>query len=236
MYFAVTGVAAGSPVITFGNASSSPTVSTTATVNVTSSVASTIVLAFDAASYNPGDKMIVTLTATNAAGKGIADSTTYTGFLASGGISSNVALQGATLTGTAPTFVGGVATFTVYAPLAGGTVNLTATTGTSSNLATAVQGLALTASATIADPNSASVDAANAATDAANYAADAADAATTAAQEATAAAQAAQDSADAATAAVVALGLRVDTLMASVRAQLTSLSNLLVRIIKKTKA
>ena len=113
---------------------------------------------------------------------------------------------------------------------------MTATTGTSSNLATAVQGLALTASATIADPNSASVDAANAATDAANYAADAADAATTAAQEATAAAQAAQDSADAATAAVVALGLRVDTLMASVRAQLTSLSNLLVRIIKKTKA
>jgi hypothetical protein len=236
-YFAVTGVAAGSPVITFGNAASSATVTTTATVKVTSSVASTVTLAFDKTSYAPGEKMILTLTANNAAGAGIADSATYTGFLATGGLSSNVALQGSTITGTAPSFVGGVATFTVYAPLTSGTVTVTGTTGTSANLATAAQGLALTVSADIVDSNtSAAVDAANAATDAANYAADAADAATTAAQEATAAAQAAQDSADAATAAVVALGLRVNVLMASVRAQLTSLSNLLVRIIKKTHA
>lgn len=236
-YFAVQGVAAGTSVITFGEAASSPTVTAATTVNVTSVVASTVTLALDKTSYAPGEKMILTLTAKNAAGNGIADTATYTAFLATGGLSSNVALQGSTITGTAPTFVGGVATFTLYAPLASGTVTITGTTGTSANLATAVQGLALSVSADVANPSAdAAVDAANAATDAANYAADAADAATTAAQEATAAAQAAQDSADAATAAVVALGLRVDTLMASVRAQLTSLSNLLVRIIKKTKA
>jgi len=198
---------------------------------VTGSVASTVTMALDATSYAPGAKMILTITAKDSTGAGLADGT-YTLFTAAP--AGNFAVQGATLVAN-PVLTAGVATYTLYAPASAGTFTITATTGTGSALATAAQSQTLTASADIAGDTSA-VDAANAATDAANYAADAADAATTAAQEATAAAQAAQDSADAATAAVVALGLRVDTLMASVRAQLTSLSNLLVRIIKKTKA
>ena len=128
----------------------------------------------------------------------------------------------------------GAVTYTVVMPVSAVDVVLTGTGGT--GLPVAAQVAVKATASVVNSANDAATDAANAATDAANYAADAADAATTAAQEATAAAVAAQESADAATAAVVALGLRVDTLLASVRAQLTSLSNLLVRIIRKTKA
>jgi hypothetical protein len=65
-------------------------------------------------------------------------------------------------------------------------------------------------------------DAANAATDAANAAAEAADAATAAAQ----------DAADA----VAALSAQVSTMMASLKAQLTALTNLVIKIQKKVKA
>jgi ABC-type transporter Mla subunit MlaD len=65
-------------------------------------------------------------------------------------------------------------------------------------------------------------DAANAATDAANAAAEAADAATAAAQ----------DAADA----VAALSAQVATLISGLKAQLTALTNLVIKIQKKVKA
>ena len=238
-YFAVTGVAAGSSTITFANDATAPTVTATATAKVTSIVASTVEMAFDKATYVPGEKMVLTITAKNASGEGIADSGTYTNFLAATA-TSNVALQG-TLPGATPTFVAGVATYTLYAPLAAGPVVVTATTGTSANLATAVQGLALSASATVsggeaaeaaqaaADAAAEAIDAANAATDAANLAAEAADAATVAAEEA-------RDAADAATAAVEELATQVATLMAALKAQITTLANTVAKIAKKVKA
>ena len=188
-----------------------------------------VVLASDAASYTPLSPVKLTATATDSAGNAAYD-LDYAFF--GGTLTSSIQLGGATLPGTtAATLINGTHAFTgFYAPAAAGDFTVSGVDGT-----TAANAVSVTATVAGGD-SAAAVDAANAATDAANYAADAADAATTAAQEATAAAQAAQDSADAATAAVVALGLRVDTLMASVRAQLTSLSNLLVRIIKKTHA
>lgn len=231
----VTAVAVGTATITVANASSSPTITKTFTVTVGKATIKTLTLTTDKTSYAAGEKVVLTVTAVGSDGNAIGDGT-YNAF-GTGGVTSNVALQG-TLPGVSVTFAGGVATYTLYAPLQDGTVNLTATEGSATdNVIAGGTAATITASFDSANAaNSAAVDAANAATDAANYAADAADAATTAAQEATAAAQAAQDSADAATAAVVALGLRVDTLMASVRAQLTSLSNLLVRLIKKAHA
>jgi len=73
------------------------------------------------------------------------------------------------------------------------------------------------------------IDAANAATDAANLAAEAADAATVAAEEA-------RDAADAATSAVEALASEVATLIAGLKAQITTLANTVAKIAKKVKA
>jgi len=231
----VTAVAVGTATITVANASSSPTITKTFTVTVGKATLKTVTISTDKTSYAAGEKVVLTVTGVGSDGLAVGDAALNA--FATGGVTSNVAVQG-TLPGVSVTFAGGVATYTIYAPMQDGTVNLTATEGSSTdNVIAGGTAAAITTSFDVSNPaSSAAVDAANAATDAANYAADAADAATTAAQEATAAAQAAQDSADAATAAVVALGLRVDTLMASVRAQLTSLSNLLVRIIKKTHA
>jgi len=74
-----------------------------------------------------------------------------------------------------------------------------------------------------------SVDAANEATDAANAATDAANAAAEAADAATAAAQDAQ-------AAVAALASQVADLIAGIKAQITALTNLVIKIQKKVKA
>jgi len=227
-YFAVTGVAAGTSVITFGNSATSATVSATTTAKVTSIVASTVTLAFDKTEYTAGEKMVLTLTAKNADGEGVADAASYTAFL--GTASANVALQG-TLLATAPAFIGGVATYTLYAPLAAGPVVVTVKTGTSANLATAAQGLTLIASATVlsdgvaqaaADAAAEATDAANAATDAANAAAEAADAATAAAQ----------DAADA----VAALSVAVTEMVSALKKQITALTNLVIKIQKKVKA
>jgi len=93
---------------------------------------------------------------------------------------------------------------------------------TASNAATAAAEAATDAAAE-------AIDAANAATDAANLAAEAADAATVAAEEA-------RDAADAATAAVEELAQQVATLMAALKAQITTLANTVAKIAKKVKA
>jgi len=79
-----------------------------------------------------------------------------------------------------------------------------------------------TSASAATDAAAEATDAANAATDAANAAAEAADAATAAAQ----------DAADA----VAALSAQVSTMMASLKAQLTALTNLVIKIQKKVKA
>ena len=222
--FLVTGVAAGTAVITVANAATSPTVTKTYTVTVGMATIGTLTMTTDKASYAAGEKVTLTVKAKGSDGTAIGDGT-YANTFSSANVTSNISVTG-TLPVASVAFVGGVATYTFYAPVVDGTVTLSGIEGASTDdvIALSTSGKTISVSFDVANAgSSAAVDAANAATDAANYAADAADAATTAAQEATAAAQAAQDSADAATAAVVALGLRVDTLMASVRAQLTSL-------------
>jgi hypothetical protein len=224
----VLGVAVGTAVITVANASSSPTITKTFTVTVGKATIKTLTMTTDKASYAAGEKITLTVTALGSDGLAVGDGP-LSAFSATG-VTANVAITGG-LPLTSVTFAGGVATYIIYAPVIDGTVTLSGTEGTATDSTTKA---AVSVSFDVVNSStSAAVDAANAATDAANYAADAADAATTAAQEATAAAQAAQDSADAATAAVVALGIRFEVLYAALHAQMTSLSRLLVRIIKK---
>jgi len=142
-----------------------------------------------------------------------------------------------TFTGTSFVSAGGAGTFTATATTAGdydsieGYVSTTAvdsslkagnkSASVSVTWAEGASAAASTAQAA-ADAAAEATDAANAATDAANAAAEAADAATAAAQ----------DAADA----VAALSAQVATLITGLKAQLTALTNLVIKIQKKVKA
>ena len=104
-----------------------------------------------------------------------------------------------------------------------------AETGVGASLSPAGVGSVTVAVAAGTDTGQTATDAAAEATDAANAATDAANAAAEAADAATAAAQ---DAADA----VAALSAQVSTMMASLKAQLTALTNLVIKIQKKVKA
>ena len=122
-------------------------------------------------------------------------------------------------------FVNGVATVTLYAPVTPGDFTVTVSD------ANGVGGVAVsnTQSVSLGNPSQDSIDAANEATDAANAATDAANAAAEAADAATAAAQDAQ-------AAVAELATQVAALIAGIKAQITTLTNLVIKIQKKVKA
>ena len=187
----------------------------------------TEVITLDKTSYEPGEGMVITITAKDASGNPVWDGA------ASPALSSTKALGGTIL--AASTYAGGkvdtvrrdtdgtvITTNTVFAPAAEGTFTISRTTA-STLVATT------NASADVVGASAAAIDAANEATDAANAATDAANAAAEAADAATAAAQDAQ-------AAVAELASQVASMIAGIKAQLTSLTNLLVKIQKKVKA
>jgi len=139
--------------------------------------------------------------------------------------------------GTVTFNVIGAATVTIKSTASNKTLNLagyadaTGTTATPGVVA-GVRSVTITTAgiADVAAENAqAALDAAAEATDAANAATDAANAAAEAADAATAAAQ---DAADA----VAALSAQVSTMMSSLKAQLTALTNLVIKIQKKVKA
>ena len=150
-------------------------------------------------------------------------------------VSANMALVVGSLPDTSPAFVDGVATGSFYAPAtASGTFNLSTTIG-AADATYATASAAALAAKTVSSfvisnaPVDAATDAANEATDAANAATDAALAAADAADAATSAAQDASD-------AVAALSATVAKLVAALKAQITSLTNLVIKIQKKVKA
>ncbi len=207
-------------------------------VRVSTGTPTTIKLAFDKATYAPGEKAQVWVTAVDAAGLALAEQT-INNLFATGGISSSTALGTGsdTLTATFADIAGatsatagtvaGYKVYTVYMPFASGDVTISATGGTGVALAGRV---AVSATATVVNSSvDAATDAANEATDAANAATDAALAAADAADAATAAAQDASD-------AVAALSASVSKLISSLRAQITSLTNLVIKIQKKVRA
>jgi len=111
---------------------------------------------------------------------------------------------------------------TYTAAVAGLTTGYGASFAPAGNWTTTVDAVASTASSDSVDAANEATDAANAATDAANAAAEAADAATAAAQDAQAA--------------VAALASQVADLISGIKAQITALTNLVIKIQKKVKA
>jgi len=242
-FFDVQGVKAGSGVtLTFRNASTAATSTVTATSTAVAVTTSTFnsatagaVMSFNKTSYEPGEKMTLMITYKGAGGAVLADNggTGYVGMFGAAA-TSNVALQGS-LPGVDAYPTDGVEEFTLYAPSLPGTV--TVTSGKVTAASNPLYLTRLTATATVAstaanptlDAATAANDAAAEATDAANAATDAANAAAEAADAATAAAQ---DAADA----VAALSAQVATLISGLKAQLTALTNLVIKIQKKVKA
>jgi len=237
----------GTVTLTVGDSNTVARSVKTATISVTvSGNTNTATVALDKSSYTPGEKVILTMTAKDSAGRNVADdneSVTGTGFTTLswvGGAPTFTATSGSdaaggTFTdlktfvdgsGYALSYVSGVDTATAYAPTTPGTYTLKGYVG---NATAATTLLAFT----VVD---ATKDAADAATDAALEATDAAYAAQDAAQLAAEAADAATAAAEAATAAVEDLATQVASLFADLQKQITTLANVVAKIAKKVKA
>jgi len=235
-YCDVVALAAGDSVITV-NPGSLTTNIPTVSFKVTKSVAASVTLTTDKATYAPGEAIKLTITAKDSNGdllgaKEVAGGVYYD--LLAGDSTSTVAVQGTQLSGTSIYLSAGTKTTTLYAPLVSGPVTFRAVLSSDAVIAPALAGSLITATVTVSETAaeaaaSAAADAAAEATDAANAATDAANAAAEAADAATAAAQ---DAADA----VAALSTQVSEMVNALKKQITALTNLVIKIQKKVKA
>jgi len=206
----LTGASNGTSAITVRNATTAAaaTVSATAVnVKVNGNTAATVKIKFDKASYAPGEKGYIILTAYDVNGDVVPVSSGA--YLSSDGITSNLPFYNngvdastdlvsrystvvtAQRNSTAPLSLDPVAVWTVYMPMSGGTVTISAKGGTA---LPATGQVALTASATVTD---------NAST---------------------------------ALAAVTALASQVSAFITKINAQITTLTDLVMKIQKKVKA
>jgi hypothetical protein len=157
---------ASSVTITFGNAATIAlsTVTTTAVVAIGGVEAATVTLTANKTSYAPGEAVTLTLTYKDALGR-LTGTNPGTTLVASS--SSSVGLGGAALptAGAIATKVG-TKTYAVFAPLTGGPVTVTVTSGTDAvHLATAARSVASTVTFNVTDPTAAiatQIDALNA--------------------------------------------------------------------------
>jgi hypothetical protein len=192
-------------------------------VEVTAKTAKTVTMSFDKASYAPGEKMTLTIKAVDANGRPVADGSRA---LLDASATANI-LPNGTLPAASVDLVSGSATYTLYAPASAGDLTITAKEGAATDSTTKAT---LTATASVVSPG---LDAASAAAEEATAAAnDATDAALSAAEAAEAATAMAQEAVDA----VAELSASVTKLISALRAQITTLTNLVVKIQKKVKA
>ena len=255
----LTGVKTGTAKITVGLASSATDVTTTGyavksdaltvTVGGSTTEQAGVVVTTDKQVYTPGSYAYITVKAVDKAGKTLSPlpstTGTYTVF-ATGGISASLPVETVTGMISSTTFVpaakAGTATaadpivaqagefvYKIKLPTYSGDVTFSWTTAAASNFPGDIAAGAVAGSVTVSlsDPGSqAAVDAATEATDAANAATDAALAAADAADAATAAAE------DAA-AAVATLAKSVDTALGNLKKQITALTKLVNKLLKK---
>jgi hypothetical protein len=151
MYVAPTATKTGNKSITITHTDAVTSVKTTLAVPFTVGLdkATTAVLTTDKATYTPGEKITLTLTLKDAGGFAIADDATGTALLATGGVTANVLLAGDVTTATAVPTIGGVKTWTVYAPLAPGPLVFAGKTGAGAGVPTTA--VTLAASALVTD-------------------------------------------------------------------------------------
>jgi hypothetical protein len=212
----IAGVKAGKATIYAANAATLATatiVSPGVEVEITGSVAKTVTFSYDKSSYNPGEQIKLYVNAVDANGRPVADG--------SYALLAETATANLNLVGSLPAptvaLVDGKAEYTFFAPASSGGLIISGKEGTATSSTTKVA----IAGGTVSIANGA-IDAA---LDAANEAA-------TAAQDATDAAIQAADAADEAIAAVAALSLEVNKLVAGLKKQLTTLTNLVKNLQK----
>ncbi len=221
----ITGQAIGKTNINVCNTSgcTSATVKYTFPIEITEKTATSYTVAFDSKTYAPGALVTWTLTATTKTGRPIANGSRSV----IGTSTANMTAPSGHPTG-ALTFVDGVATGTFFAPATAGDFTITTLQGADHD-AVIAGGTAVKTENTITIVNAS----ADAATDAANEATDAANAATDAALAAADAADAATAAAEDASAAVATLATQVKTALASLKKQITALTALVNKLLKK---
>jgi hypothetical protein len=169
----VTGLAAGTAKFKTINAATVAAATVTSnevSVVVAAASAATVKLEFDKTSYAPGERARIYVTALDSTGKAM-QATAFSNLLATGGISTASALTfaGSTTTADSLTAVAittkgnssstsgakaGSMEYTVYMPVAGGTITISATGGSSLPIAGRV---AVTATATVTDSGAAAL-------------------------------------------------------------------------------
>jgi hypothetical protein len=172
----VTGVAAGTADITVRSSAATAITSTTVssnavTMTVSTASPATVKLAFDKATYAPGEKATLLVSVLDSTGKPV-PARGWTNLFATGGIKLSTAAGNGSDTTTAVSFstyslaslalgtlTDPVAAYTLYMPAAGGTITATATGGSALPLAGQVE---VKATATVTDSGAAALAAVNA--------------------------------------------------------------------------
>jgi len=232
----LTALATGTASLTFGTCATATSTSCVDTSNavsvrVGSSTPASVEVTLDKATYVPGEKATITVVIKDSSGLVVANGD-YADIFDADGIYASYALgsgSAATDTSTVYGFASGKKTYSVYMPIAEGSVDFDWTTGT--NLATANASKA-GKTITVAVQSTSGAAAAAAAEEATAAANDATDAALSAAEAAEAATAMAQEAVDA----VAELSTKVTSLISELKAQITALTNLIVKIQKKVKA
>jgi hypothetical protein len=167
-YCTLTGLKDGTAKIKLGNSSAGANTVTSneVTVRVSLQPIASIKLTLDKTTYAPNEKATLRVVGYDAAGK-VVPGASYTSLLASGGITSSMALGSSSDTTTAVSFATAatatstdpVKEYTVYMPASGGTVTFTATGGSALPAAAQVK---TTVTATVTDSGAAALAAVNA--------------------------------------------------------------------------
>jgi hypothetical protein len=156
----VTGVAVGTATLTFANASTlaAATIkSAPVTVRVGSETPANVTVTTDKASYSPGEKITMTVTILDSTAKNVVGKQTYSSIFSATGVTASMGLQSGTLPSATISDYSNTTntkTFTLYAPVNGGTLTFSWTGGT--GLATANQ-VAKTTVVTVTDSGAAAL-------------------------------------------------------------------------------
>jgi hypothetical protein len=220
----ITGVKAGTAVLTIKDpATTSAATSATYAVTVKAVRPTTApTITFDKTSYNVGDVVTMTVNA-DMADSATAAALFTTALVTSASVNAVAGTTALSTSSAAHAIVGGVATYKFYAPAVSGSFTVSGKTGATVDITTAVD-----VSTTVAIEN----PAVNAAELAEAAAQDATDAALDASEDAKAASALAQEAVDA----VADLSTQVAKLIAALKKQITTLTNLVIKIQKKVNA